>query len=228
MGLKHNEITVAPQLLQGRHLHGQTITGDAMFCQRELSTLVLRQGGHYLWEVKDNQPTLLADLIELFEGPRTGPHPLQFWADTDLASGHGRIDERQLEASPELNQHLDWPGLQQVLCRTCWRHQQGQTTVEQHYYVTSLPHELASPKSLLELTRGHWTIENRVHRVQDVTFGEDASTLRTGTAPEAMSVMRDLVIHLLRRSAKFTLTEKLRDYQAYPAKALRDLGLRRP
>lgn len=227
VGLKENEIVVAPQLLAGRDLNGQLLTGDAMFCQRELSCLVTSLGGDYLWEVKDNQPSLMADLVYLFTSPRGGPHPLEFWPATTLDSGHGRIEERFLEASAALNGYLDWPGLRQVVRRTCTRHINGETTVEQHYYVTSCSHEAVSPQQLLDLTRGHWCIENQVNRARDVVFGEDASTYRTGTGPEAMSVMRDLVMHLLHRSSGFALSEKLRYYQAYPARALVALGLRR-
>lgn len=227
VGLKTNEIAVAPLLLRDRDLHGQVITGDAMFCQREISRQVSRQGGHWLWEVKDNQPSLLADLIYLFGSPRGGPHPLVCWSATDLSGGHGRVDERCLEASDALNDHLDWPGLQQVVWRRCTRHVKGQPVAEDHYYITSLPHAEAAPHALLALTRGHWSIENQVNRAQDVVFGEDASTLRTGTAPEAMSVLRDLVMHLLHRSVQFALSDKLRYFQAYPARALLALGLRR-
>ncbi|KAB2890410.1 MAG: ISAs1 family transposase [Burkholderiaceae bacterium] len=227
VGLKTNELAVAPLLLRDRDLRGQVVTGDAMFCHRELCRQVLRQGGHYLWEVKDNQPSLRADLIYLFDSPRGGPHPLTFWPATALVGGHGRIDERALEASDALNGHLDWPGLEQVVRRRCTRHINGHARSEDHYYVTSLPHVDAGPHTLLDLTRGHWGIENNVNRAQDVVFAEDASTLRTATAPEAMSVMRDLVMHILHSSSGFLLSDKLRDYQAYPTKALRALGLRR-
>jgi DDE_Tnp_1-associated len=59
---KTNEHKAALGLLSGLVLEGRLITGDAMFCQRDLSRQVLDGGGHYLWVVKDNQPTLLADI----------------------------------------------------------------------------------------------------------------------------------------------------------------------
>ena len=227
VSVKENEIVVAPRVLSGQRLGGRVITGDAMFCQRTLIAQVRAQGGHHLWEVKTNQPAPYADLAALFEAPRRGPHPLDFRSASELSSGHGRIDERSLEASDALNDYLDWRGLQQVLRRTCTRHIRGETTVEDHFYVTSLSPEAADPRRLLDLTRRHWGIENHVNRARDVVFGEDASTSRTGTGPEAMSVMRDLVMHLLHQRAGHALTDRLRYYQAYPAKALVALGLRR-
>jgi hypothetical protein len=59
---KTNEHKAALRLLSGLVLEGRLITGDAIFCQRDLSRRILDGGGHYLWVVKDNQPTLLADI----------------------------------------------------------------------------------------------------------------------------------------------------------------------
>jgi hypothetical protein len=59
---KTNEHKTALRLLEGLVLEGRLITGDAMFCQRDLSRRILKAGGHYLWTVKENQPTLLADI----------------------------------------------------------------------------------------------------------------------------------------------------------------------
>jgi hypothetical protein len=63
---KTNEHKTALRLLQGLVLEGRLITGDAMFCQRDLSRQVFDAGGHYLWFVKENQPTLLADIKAAF------------------------------------------------------------------------------------------------------------------------------------------------------------------
>ena len=59
---KTNEHKAALRLLSELVLEGRLITGDAMFCQRDLSRQVHDGGGHYLWVVKENQPTLLADI----------------------------------------------------------------------------------------------------------------------------------------------------------------------
>ena len=63
---KTNEHKTALRLLQGMVLEGRLITGDAMFCQRDLSQQVLDAKGHYLWFVKGNQPTLLSDIRAAF------------------------------------------------------------------------------------------------------------------------------------------------------------------
>lgn len=70
----------------------------------------------------------------------------------------------------------------------------SQTSLETVYGLSSNP--LASPLELLTGVRSHWAIE-ALHFVRDVTFGEDRSTVRTGSGPEAMAALRNLVIGLL-------------------------------
>lgn len=51
------------------------------------------------------------------------------------------------------------------------------------YVITSLGWDKLTSEQLAALVRGHWTIENKIHYLGDVTFGEDASQIRTGHAP---------------------------------------------
>ena len=66
------------------------------------------------------------------------------------------------------------------------------------YGITSLTPEQASPGTLLEIVRGHWEIENRLHNVRDVTFDEDRSQVRKGSGPHVMASLRNLAISLFR------------------------------
>lgn len=65
------------------------------------------------------------------------------------------------------------------------------------YFVTSLPVGKADAPALLETIRGHWSVENSLHWVRDVTFDEDRSQIRTGSEPRVFASIRNLTISLL-------------------------------
>ena len=93
------------------------------------------------------------------------------------------------------------------------------------YAITSLPFELARPARLADLLRGHWAIENGLHWVRDVTMGEDASQLRTGTGPNVMASLRNLVIGVLSRAGPVNLAAALRHHSRDPQRSLATLGI---
>jgi predicted transposase YbfD/YdcC len=229
VGEKTNEIPVARELLAGWDLTGAVVTGAAMHCQRETAAQIGAQGGHYLLQVKDNQPTLREHLAAAFTADRRGPHPLQFDKTATLDAGHGRVESRALEATAALNEYLQdtWPGVGQVIRRVCRRAVRGQRSEEAHYWITSLSAAEASPADLEALCRGHWTIENRVHYCRDVTFGEDAANQRCGSAPQARAALTNAVMTLLRAHGVRYLPDAFVYFQAHPAKALQALGCRR-
>jgi predicted transposase YbfD/YdcC len=215
-------LTVAPQVLAQLPLRGQVVTGDALYCQRKLCRQIRQQGGHYLFTVKENQPRLYADIALLFEWPAPG----ETFAEAEQRDQHGdRHEVRHLWTSTALDGYLDWPGAQQVckIERTVRR--KGQVTCEIRYGITSLGPQVG-PARLLRVWRGHWGIENRLHYVRDVTFGEDASPVRTGAAPQVLAVLRNLVLALLRNAGYANIAAALREHAwSQPGAALRRLGI---
>ncbi len=218
------ELTVAPALLARVDWRGRVLTGDALFCQRALCRQVTRVGGDYLLAVRENQPTLLADLALLFDPPADLPAPLPLLDRREAATvekGHGRThDRRHLVASTDLCGYLDWPGVAQVfrLERT-WR-AGGAWHRQVSYGVTSLPPSSADAARLLALRRGHWLIENRLHHTKDVTLGEDASLARAGAGPAVMALLRDAALGLLRRAGHRRIARQLRAHADRPNAAL--------
>ena len=163
---------MASGLLAQLELKGRVITGDALYAQRELSRSIPEQGGDYFWVVKDNQPGVKEAVSLLFEQPPWG----ESFSEAYQEGRHGdRWEHRCLWASAALNGYLDWPGLGQVCCVERTRRHKGKETVERAYAITSLTPERADAARLLEIWRGHWGIENRLHWVRDVVFGEDLS-----------------------------------------------------
>jgi predicted transposase YbfD/YdcC len=212
-------------VLRRLDVRGLVVTGDAQFCQTDLSRLVLRRGGHYLWTVKDNQPDLLDDLRTLFEWPAPGER----FAEAVASSRHGdRRERRTLRASAALNGYLRWPHVGQVCAVERRVTRKGRTTVEAGYAITSLPPEQADARRLLELWRGHWSIENRLHWVRDVTFDEDRCQARTGSGPQVLAALRSTASFVLRRAGHPNIAAGLRHYGYHPLAALARLGLIAP
>jgi hypothetical protein len=172
-----------------------------MQTQRALSVQVVEAGGDYLWFVKENQPTLLAEIEERFRPPLTPGHAAparDFVTARQVDKGHGRLEERVLTASGMLNASCDWPYLAQVfrLEPTVW--QQGQQTLhEVRYGITSAPREVASAERRLVITRAEWGIENGLQYRRDVTLHEDACQLRRGGGPQVMAGLNNVVVSLL-------------------------------
>jgi hypothetical protein len=102
---KTNEHKAALPLLKGVGLERRVVTGDAMFCQRDLSRQVVDAGGHYLWFVKDNQPTLLRDIEAAFAPSLAGAFSPS--AATVVGGGHGRRDDAGQGTRPPRAAHAE-------------------------------------------------------------------------------------------------------------------------
>jgi predicted transposase YbfD/YdcC len=119
-----------------------------------------------------------------------------------------------------LRDYLAWPGVHQVFQIHRVRELPGKTEQETVYGITSLAPGEASPQRLLELARGHWGIENRLHGVRDVTLGEDACRVRRGAAPQVLAATRNVVVHLLEGVEAPSKASALRRFAIYPLEAL--------
>ena len=214
------ELTAAPQLIKRIDWRGRVMTGDALFCQRNLCQDVTAAGGDYLLIVKENQPTLLDDIRMLFDPP-FARLPLDDWREAQTVdNGHGRHrDTRRLTASTDLVGYSDWPGLEQVFRYERSWEERGKTKRDVEYGISSLPSDVSDAGGLLTLKRGHWQIENGLHRCKDVTLGEDRSLVHVGNGPSIMAMLRDASISLLRHSGCRTIASRLRYHSCKPQEA---------
>lgn len=223
-----NEITAVPRLLSGRDLTGTVTTMDALLAQRSLAEQIRLLNGHYLMVVKPNQPELYRAIAQLFD---QSPWLVQEKAEEyrvhrTTNKGHGRLERRTLESSNSLWQYLDWPGAQQVMRRRCERAnlKTGEHSTEVTYAVTSLPWAEVGVAQLETLWRGHWTIENRVHYIRDVTMGEDRCQMHIGNTPQALAALRNAILNLLRKEGWLNIADALRYYGASVQRALNLIG----
>ncbi len=230
---KENEIVVVPTLLAQVDLQGRVVVGDALQTQRAVSAQIVAAGGDYVWFVKENQPTLLGELTELFTPPPITPgHAAparDFTTERQVDKGHGRLEERVLTASSMLAGYSDWPHLAQVfkLERTVWR--QGKLTLhEVRYGITSLPRAVADARRLLTIARAEWGIENGLHYRRDVTLQEDACQLRRGGGPQVMAALNNAVVSVVSQAGAPNLAAVQRHFAYQFDRFLAHLSTTRP
>jgi predicted transposase YbfD/YdcC len=221
---KTNEITQVETVLRQLVLKDRVVTMEALLTQRHVAQAIVDEGGDYVMIVKENQPQLRADIELVFTLPPAGDR--QETART-VDIGHGRIEQRNITTSEALVGYSTWPGLAQVfeLGRHVIIQKTGQERVEVVYGVTSLSSERATPGRVLDLVRGHWSIENKSHWVRDVTFEEDRSQGRCGSIPQVMAALRNTAIGLLRWAGHTNIAAACRRLAAQPAQALALIGI---
>jgi predicted transposase YbfD/YdcC len=213
---KTNEITMFAGLLdQIPGLDGAVITADALHAQREHATYLHKRGAHYIFTVKGNQPGLHRQLRSLPWKDVPAGH-------SQTGRAHGRIEKRTVKAVT-VTAGLRFPHAAQAvqIIRKTRRITGGKWRTETSYAITSLPAVQARPAQLAEWIRGHWKIENQLHWVRDVTFGEDLSQVRTGTGPHVMAAIRNLIISILRLAGHTSIARALRHTARNPERAFR-------
>jgi predicted transposase YbfD/YdcC len=190
-----NEITALPTLVRALALEGCTVTLDAIGCQTDVARTIRAQQADYVLAVKGNPPWLAEDLAEFFTEAQT----LAFADVTHsthrtVESGHGRLEIRQVWATDDPRGR--WADLRSIAMVTAER-RVGETSSQQtRYYISSLP---GDARRLGTAIRRHWGIENELHWVLDVAFGEDQWRARTGYAAQNFALLRRCALNLLRR-----------------------------
>ncbi|MFV5998268.1 hypothetical protein ACNPQM_39365 [Streptomyces sp. NPDC056231] len=98
-------------------------------------------------------------------------------------------------------------------------------TLQRVYAVTDLAAHQADAPEIAHHVREHWGIENKIHHVRDTTFTEDASRMRTGTAPRAMATLRNLAIGALRLTGYNNIAAGLRKHSRDATRPLTTLDI---
>jgi predicted transposase YbfD/YdcC len=197
---KSNEITAIPELIKTLEISGSIVTIDAMGCQKNIAAEIRQAGADYVLAVKDNQPTLHADIRQVFsdgfENDFAGLEHRSYQTDE---KGHGRVEKRiyhVLTVPKELAaKHADWEDLRSIGLVISER-QEGdkEPTVELRVYISSLA---AKVKRFAHAVRNHWGVETSLHWVLDISFREDDSRIRKKHGQENMGLIRRLAVSLL-------------------------------
>jgi predicted transposase YbfD/YdcC len=192
------------------------ITADALHCQREHATWLHERGGHYLFAVKANQPTLRRAVAALPWGQVPGSRRRQ--------SGHGRTESRSIKVI-DLDGHpiqALFPHAQRAIkvVRRRRSRRTGKQSIETVYVVTSLDYRHADPALLAVWIQGHWGVENRVHHVRDVTHSENSSRIRAGSGPHVLAALRNTALNLHRLDGHTNIASAQRRTAWRPGAAL--------
>jgi len=188
---------MAIPLLKTCDIAGKDVTADALLTQRAIATYLVDQGAYYHFTVKGNQPALERDIALLFE-TRGAPDFVEV-----TPPDHGRIETRRIWCSTALNDYLDFPHVGQVFLieRESLYKKTGVITRETALGITSRTPKEASPKRVLAVNRGHWSIES-VHNIIDWNYDEDRGRIRTGFGPENITRLRRFAVGILKSFQK--------------------------
>lgn len=118
-----------------------------------------------------------------------------------------------------------WPGLEQVVRLERTTKRQGKPTTEVQYAITSLSPRQADAAKLLQLWRGHWTIENQLHWIRDTLWQEDRCRIKHPTGGHNMAAFRNAAINLLRLAKVPNLTAAVRENAYRVDRLLARLGI---
>lgn len=201
-----NEIGMFIPVLEAIDIAGKTVTGDALLTQRKLAHyLVKERSAHYVFTVKDNQPTLL-EAIKLFFEDREKPDYQE-----PCSLNHGRLESRSIWVSDKLNDYLDFPFVGQVFAihRHAINKKTGKETNELVFGLSSHTSHSANAKQILAHNRLHWGVESH-HYILDWNWNEDRCMISKGYGPENITRLRRFATGLIKSKSKDSVSATIK------------------
>ena len=199
VGDKTNEITAIPELLALLDLTDAIVTTDAMGTQSAIATQIVAQGADYMLALKGNQSGLFEDISSFIDAQEKEAfrHSRVDHYET-LEKGHGRVEQRCYGSCDDVAWlHARFPAWSSI-CSVAWvdatRTVGEKTSKERRYYISSLPMDAVVAGRCI---RGHWGVENGLHYVLDVSFGDDASRVRCGYGAENLHRMKQVALNVI-------------------------------
>lgn len=202
-----NEIKIAAPLLDAISIEDKNITADALLTQRKLAVyLVEQRKAHYFFTVKLNQRSLKEDIEFYFDNVSRSADFI------DNFEGHGRSETRRIWTTPDLKDYLNFPNIEQAfkIERIFRDKKTGKVSTETVYGITSRPEDEANAEKIMNIVRGHWSIENSCHYILDWNYDEDRCRIRTGNGPENITCLRRLAISIIKSKNVSSVAQKMR------------------
>jgi predicted transposase YbfD/YdcC len=189
-GTKTGEKTAFRELIKMLDIRGSVVVADALHCSRNSAEAVIEAEADYLFCVKDNVPTLKAD-IELYVQNES------LETESTLEKNGGRLEKRTAyvtQAIDWLDNRETWKNLTCIGAIHTEFEKSGKKSSEWHYYISSAP---LSASSLLKHARLEWGVE-AMHWLLDVHFSEDKTRVWDMNVQKTLNILRKIVINLAR------------------------------
>ncbi len=221
---KGKELVVGPQVLREVPLKDHVVTGDAMFAQRDICDDLVVAGAGYVFMVKGNQETLELSLHDYFNSSSDGSEIVTY---TESEKSSGTFFHRTLRMTddPDLIKYLNWPGITHVFWIQRDTEKKGVTTRQIAVGIARLLTDHDSVQDLFRYIRGHWHIENNLHRTKDMFFKEDSCPVRDGNASQLLSSLRNMATSIFHLKDVRAFPSAMRRFAACPHELFYLLGL---
>jgi predicted transposase YbfD/YdcC len=180
--------------------------------------ITIGAGADFFLALKDNQPVL----HELAQA-KLDARPADW--KSDIQTGHGRIEWRELRVCGFDLDRAIFPGARQVVSITrfhCDKQHAGDFKSETRHFITSLRECDASHARLAEIGRKHWSVENKNHWRKDATvWREDRGPRRKPRGAKNLALLRNAILALIDPDRHDSLNQAFIHYADHRAEALR-------
>ena len=171
---------------------------------KKIAQKIREKKGDYVLALKGNHSTLHND-IRLFlsseiKKPKERTKITECFEACD--KGHGRVEQRICYVSDQidwLENRSEWKDLKSIVALESRITTHNKTTTEVRYFISSLK---ADAQNIAKAVRDHWSIENSLHWVLDVTLQEDNSRVKKDHAPENMAMIRHIILNMLQNAKR--------------------------
>ncbi|EGH0606677.1 ISAs1 family transposase [Escherichia coli] len=193
---KGKEREIARNIIDMLSLDGCVVTMDALHCQKETMSGIIKQRGDFVIQLKANQGKLFQYVRQAFTAHYDGPQLPEY---VEKSKGHGRSEVRRvMQINAELPAELkaQWPHVKSFIEIGSERGTGNTISQDARWYLSSLDVE---PQSVARIIRSHWGIENQLHWVLDVVFREDELSISDATGAAHIALLNRVSLALLKQ-----------------------------
>lgn len=199
---KSNEIKAIPLLLDDLNVKGHIVTTDAMGCQKDITSRIVKKKADYVLALKGNHGNLHKDVKLYFEDTELRTR-CAYTRSAEKARSCVEVREYwQTEDIEWLSDKKDWAKLKSIAMTRNTITKGNKTTVETRYFISSLgidkaPEGKKTADEIARAIRSHWMVESYHHHL-DVTFKEDANQTADKDAALNLNIITKLAHNTLK------------------------------